>query len=586
MKKTLFVLVIIFVLACLVFVDSVLANNLLLYTSLDSLSAAQTPTTGPSGTTNLGAGDFIPGYSGNGASFSSDTDYLYYPTDSIFQSDDGDIPEERVIDFWYKPNYDQDDDTRDHFLLSDSSERFYIKYLNSDNSVRLFIKLSSTFDMSLATKHSIGWEAGDWVHIQAYWYDQFVANPDPATIIIPQILVNGEGAEFTHNGDYKNLNAPTNLFVGNKNDSSSLSANGIIDEVKIYDQRWSPTIISISPSNPDQGDIITISGSDFGPSDNSTVTVGGTSATISSWSQTEIKVIVPGVSSGTKDVVVSTWGEMDSNSDSITIGQAPSVSNLKASSIKKHSAIISWQTSKPSRTIINWGKTTAYGNQYTDSTLKTTHDKKLINLSPGTKYNFMVSVRDAYNNTGSTQNYSFKTDNEGLIINPPNNDDEIEFIPSSGQTEDSQDEKSVDSKEESSDSSDVRIIVIDPDNNSHQLKKDSYLRGDRFKFRGETDPNTEICLIFNNGEERRVCTYSDQSGSWEIELSDINPGNYELWTELSDRNIKSEKFQVQVASADDNKQDGSKFWQWPYLLAVVLILLVLISCLVWKRYRY
>ncbi len=137
-------------------------------------------------------------------------------------------------------------DTRDRFIMSDSNNKLYIKHHNSDDFVRLFIE-TGAFEMSLAAKQSIGWKAGEWIHIQAYWYDLHMSSPlETTTYIVPAILVNGQQSESTHNGKYQNLTAATDLFVGNKNGISSLSANGTMDELKIYDEFWLPSISSVT----------------------------------------------------------------------------------------------------------------------------------------------------------------------------------------------------------------------------------------------------------------------------------------------------------------------------------------------------
>lgn len=569
--KLMLVLTSVVVVSLLIFSDKASAATNVFYSNLNSLSDAQNPTIGPSGTTNLSSGDFVTGKIGNGANFSNNNSYLQYPTDAIFQDSEGAIPKKRAIEFWYKPNYNQNSDTRDYFLMSDSSDRFYIKYLNSDNSVRLFIKLSSTHDMSLASKQSVNWQSGDWIHIQAFWYDVYVVDLDPKTLIIPKILVNGEVSEFSHNGQYKAVSAATNLFIGNKNDSSSLSANGTIDEVRIYDRIWSPNINSISPKNPDQGDLITISGTDFGPPENSTVTIDGVKAIISSWNETEIKAIVPSVNSGTKNVIVSTWGQMESNSESLIIGKSSSVSNLKATNITKSSADISWQTSKKSKTIIDWGKTISYKNNFTSPNYKKVHSITLSNLSPGTKYNFKVSTKDQYGNQGSTSNFSFTTKKRGLIINSPITETSIEFI-SASETEEYLSEKKSKQKTEKIDE---KIIVIDNNKNKIILNEHNYLKGDNFIFSGQTLPNTNICLILFKQEKESICTDSDTNGYWQVEIGGINPGEYQIWTEIPENNSQSKIFNVNVASAKDQKDSTNKSKN-NYLLFTTIIIFSLI----------
>lgn len=565
-----FVFVVLFLSVIFIFSNYSFASTNLLYTSLNSLLTAQTPEIGPAGTTNLDAGDFIPGHIGNGASFNADTDYLSYPVNTIFLEGTS-IPKTRVIDFWYKPDYNQDDNTRDHFLLNSTANNFYLKHKNSDKSVFLLFQtkvLAPSF--AYAGKNSISWQSGDWIHFQIYWTYTTVTIPDPATIVIPKMLVNGEEAESCGNGTYSNAPSPgANIFVGNKNNASSLSADGIIDELKIYDEVWEPNISSISPSNPDQGDVITITGTSFGPSENSTVTVGGTSATISSWTDTQIKAVIPDISSGTKSVIASTWGLVDSNSGNVTIGQAPAVTSLSASNISENSVTISWTTSKKSKTIIRWGTTESYGSEYSGSNYTKNHSKNLTNLDSSTRYHFKVFVEDKFGSTGSTGDYSFVTDTAGLIINPPSEDDSISYIDSSNSNKSTEYSSSDETQELFvSPTEEDRVLEIDSvilvSNESGQDQQlefvdgTNYLVGNDFNFHGQITPNTSVCLVISDGNTDRVCTISDKDGYWNILSNKINPGNYKVWIEFPDSDKKSKSYDVMVKGYTATNHSGTQ----------------------------
>jgi IPT/TIG domain len=68
-----------------------------------------------------------------------------------------------------------------------------------------------------------------------------------------------------------------------------------------------PHITSISPTSGPVGTLVTITGSNFGPTQGtSTVTFGATAATVSSWSDTQIQATVPLLSEGPYNVGVQT----------------------------------------------------------------------------------------------------------------------------------------------------------------------------------------------------------------------------------------------------------------------------------------
>ncbi len=563
-----------------------LANTVLLNTNFNSLGDVQNPLEGPLGTTNLEAGDFIAARDGNGANFSADTDYLLYPTDTIL-IEDGAIPKSRVIDFWYKPNYNQDDDTRDHNILGSSDNTFYLKHRNSNKSVMLYILTRSLApSFAYAVKNSINWEAGDWVHFQIYWYSIQITVPDPATIIIPKLLINGEEADLTGNGTYSGLVSPgDNLFVGNKDNASSLSADGVVDDLFIYDKFWSPTISAVSPSTLDQGDQITISGSDFGPSESSTVTIGGYEANIISWSDTQIKAVVPLSDSGTKDVFVRTWGLVNSNTKTIVVGQAPAVTSLTVSNITSNSANINWTTSDNSKTKIQWGETESYGNSYSSASYLKNHSFSLTNLNSSTRYYFKIYVEDEYGDTGSTGGYSFITDSSNLIINPGSpNEESISFIGAPDSVSSASisniSQEPTQGNEEKIDNPVVfginDIRAVDSNNNEKTLKTDTgitFLEGDKFKFFGNTLPNKKVCLILSDGKDSRLCTISDDNGDWAIIASNIIPGDYKIWIEIPDSNASSEKYNVMILGATSSAENINNL-KLVYIIVTIILLAV------------
>jgi hypothetical protein len=94
-----------------------------------------------------------------------------------------------------------------------------------------------------------------------------------------------------------------------------------------------PTITSLSPTSAGVGTPITIKGTNFGSSQNSsTVTFNGTEATtINSWSGTQIVAVVPAEAT-TGDVVVTLDGVVSSNGVLFTLLTTPSITSLSPTS--------------------------------------------------------------------------------------------------------------------------------------------------------------------------------------------------------------------------------------------------------------
>ncbi|MBV9181152.1 MAG: IPT/TIG domain-containing protein [Acidobacteria bacterium] len=98
-----------------------------------------------------------------------------------------------------------------------------------------------------------------------------------------------------------------------------------------------PSISSVSPTSGPSGEPITITGRNFGTTKgNSTVTFGGVTASITTWSGTSIVAVVPtGIVSGTVGVVVKV-NNASSNSVSFTV--LPSITNIAVNSVLMNSA--------------------------------------------------------------------------------------------------------------------------------------------------------------------------------------------------------------------------------------------------------
>jgi len=94
-----------------------------------------------------------------------------------------------------------------------------------------------------------------------------------------------------------------------------------------------PTIQGLTPASAPVGTAVTISGTDFGATQNSsTVTFGGVLATPTSWSATSVVVPVPtGAATGTGNVVVTVGGQA-SNGVIFTVTLPPSITSLTPSS--------------------------------------------------------------------------------------------------------------------------------------------------------------------------------------------------------------------------------------------------------------
>lgn len=90
----------------------------------------------------------------------------------------------------------------------------------------------------------------------------------------------------------------------------------------------------------------------------------------------------------------------------------PTISEVKVSRCSDISATITWNTDKPAKGLVEYGKTEAYGlSTSLDKEFATSHDVRIIGLQPNTTYYFKVKSQDKCGNENpqSTSTMKFAT---------------------------------------------------------------------------------------------------------------------------------------------------------------------------------
>ncbi len=127
---------------------------------------------------------------------------------------------------------------------------------------------------------------------------------------------------------------------------------------------------------------------------------------------TSHSVTLTGLTAGTtyhfKCTSTNAYGTAVSTDYTFVTGSGPSISNVSSSGITSSSATITWTTDQAASSRVNYGTTTAYGSQVTDSALVTSHSMTLTGLAPCTAYHFQCVSVNA-NGTASSSDYVFTT---------------------------------------------------------------------------------------------------------------------------------------------------------------------------------
>lgn len=90
---------------------------------------------------------------------------------------------------------------------------------------------------------------------------------------------------------------------------------------------------------------------------------------------------------------------------------APQITNVKATKVSFGSAVITWTTSEPATSVVDYGTSKGYGLVASDGNLVTDHKLTLSSsvIQPDKLYHFMVKSADAAGNTVSGEDGTFTT---------------------------------------------------------------------------------------------------------------------------------------------------------------------------------
>ena len=204
------------------------AGTALFYTTLNDAQAITAPAAGLGGSSNLQAGDFVPGKAGNGANFAGTDRRAIFP---VAQGNQKNIDLAKgELSFWYRPNYaaEADDITHDLLVVGDI---YNVPRLVLGEGDRLFFSvMDSGWNefVALAPYRADLWDGGEWVHIRVFWDS---GSADPIRLYVNGVRVDSGDATGGWNlGSGDGLS----LFVGAGNADGDFSAAGVLDELIIY----------------------------------------------------------------------------------------------------------------------------------------------------------------------------------------------------------------------------------------------------------------------------------------------------------------------------------------------------------------
>ncbi|MFZ2188248.1 MAG: fibronectin type III domain-containing protein, partial [Candidatus Moraniibacteriota bacterium] len=99
-----------------------------------------------------------------------------------------------------------------------------------------------------------------------------------------------------------------------------------------------------------------------------------------------------------------------------TTSKLSSLSGVKVSTITLDSAVITWETSDPTTSEVDYGNTTGYGKTNANKKLVNTHKVELTNLGKGQTYHFRIKSEDKDKNITGSDDYVFATFDQPKLV--------------------------------------------------------------------------------------------------------------------------------------------------------------------------
>ena len=87
----------------------------------------------------------------------------------------------------------------------------------------------------------------------------------------------------------------------------------------------------------------------------------------------------------------------------------PEISNVRVSNVRRGSVSVTWMTDEASTTVVQSGRTAAYGKKWSNTSLVVRHAVTLTRLSANTRYHYRVESEDEAGNLAASADLTFKT---------------------------------------------------------------------------------------------------------------------------------------------------------------------------------
>ncbi len=205
------------------------ADDLLWHSTFEDAAAVAAPDVGSPAAVNGGTA-FVPAKYGNGAMFVAPADFVSFPVVGDL------IPARGSIELWYQPSY---------YYADASTRRIWTYFASPSDQFRLTKTALDNLEFDIVHGGAVtrvqvlpaayGWYDAEWVHLRVSW--------DAGAPLNDQVRVFVNGLEPPHIDPvtpYPGIVPGNGTFYIGSNELPTLSAAGLIDELRIYGAPFAP----------------------------------------------------------------------------------------------------------------------------------------------------------------------------------------------------------------------------------------------------------------------------------------------------------------------------------------------------------
>lgn len=221
----------------------------LLQTTLDDISAVMHPKYGigtHASITTSPANNFVPGRRNNGLMANASGERILYP--QVEQGIQNVELDRGTMDFWYRPNYDHDNNVKYTIAGTGSWHHpvpngLHFGKHNKSNQNQLFLLYfdpDGTRQEANVRATDYSWKAGTWQHITITWDFTVAPGVQNLHIYLNDVDLPLSGTVMRGPRTMAAESSNEYIYIGARDPNGTIIANGVYDQFRIFDRAINP----------------------------------------------------------------------------------------------------------------------------------------------------------------------------------------------------------------------------------------------------------------------------------------------------------------------------------------------------------